>query len=157
MNLFTRNSPYYHIIKYLLFLLKHAVYWIIMYSITILYILMNRSGSILLYKSVNKLICVYWRTCITIYWYNTTGCIILNWLLVKPTPSIYIGISELRLWNAAPTYISINNASFKIMCLLTDLYNNNNNNNNILIQHIGMDHIKKWKCPNTLSKKSARA
>ena len=26
MNLFTRNSPYYHLIKYLLFLLKHPVY-----------------------------------------------------------------------------------------------------------------------------------
>jgi len=26
MNLFTRNSPYYHILKYLLFLLKHPVY-----------------------------------------------------------------------------------------------------------------------------------
>jgi len=27
MNLFTRNSPYYLLIKYLLFLLKHSVYW----------------------------------------------------------------------------------------------------------------------------------
>jgi len=26
MNLFTRNSPYYHLVKYLLFLLKHPVY-----------------------------------------------------------------------------------------------------------------------------------
>ena len=26
MNLFTRNIPYYHLIKYLLFLLKHSVY-----------------------------------------------------------------------------------------------------------------------------------
>jgi len=26
MNLFTRNSPYYHLIKYLLFLLKHPIY-----------------------------------------------------------------------------------------------------------------------------------
>jgi hypothetical protein len=26
MNLFTRNSPYYHLLKYLLFLLKHRVY-----------------------------------------------------------------------------------------------------------------------------------
>jgi len=26
MNLFTRNSPYYHFLKYLLFLLKHSVY-----------------------------------------------------------------------------------------------------------------------------------
>ena len=26
MNLFTRNSPYYHLLKYLLFLLKHPVY-----------------------------------------------------------------------------------------------------------------------------------
>jgi len=26
MNLFTRNSPYYHPLKYLLFLLKHPVY-----------------------------------------------------------------------------------------------------------------------------------
>jgi hypothetical protein len=26
MNLFTRNSPYYHFLKYLLFLLKHPVY-----------------------------------------------------------------------------------------------------------------------------------
>ena len=26
INLFTRNSPYYHILKYLLFLLKHPVY-----------------------------------------------------------------------------------------------------------------------------------
>jgi len=29
MNLFTRNSPYYHILKYLLFLLKHPVYIVI--------------------------------------------------------------------------------------------------------------------------------
>jgi hypothetical protein len=27
MNLFTRNSPYYHLLKYLLFLLKHPVYF----------------------------------------------------------------------------------------------------------------------------------
>ena len=26
MNLFTRNSPYYHLLNYLLFLLKHPVY-----------------------------------------------------------------------------------------------------------------------------------
>ena len=26
MNLFTRNSPYYHLLKYSLFLLKHPVY-----------------------------------------------------------------------------------------------------------------------------------
>jgi len=26
MNLFIRNSPYYHLLKYLLFLLKHPVY-----------------------------------------------------------------------------------------------------------------------------------
>jgi hypothetical protein len=26
VNLFTRNSPYYHLLKYLLFLLKHPVY-----------------------------------------------------------------------------------------------------------------------------------
>jgi len=26
MNLFTQNSPYYHLLKYLLFLLKHSVY-----------------------------------------------------------------------------------------------------------------------------------
>jgi hypothetical protein len=26
MNLFTRNSPYYHLLKYLLFLLKHPLY-----------------------------------------------------------------------------------------------------------------------------------
>jgi len=26
MNLFAKNSPYYHILKYLLFLLKHPVY-----------------------------------------------------------------------------------------------------------------------------------
>ena len=26
MNLFTRNSPYYHLLKYLLFLMKHSVY-----------------------------------------------------------------------------------------------------------------------------------
>jgi hypothetical protein len=28
MNLFTRNSPYYHLLKYLLFFLKHPVYTI---------------------------------------------------------------------------------------------------------------------------------
>ena len=27
MNLFTRNSPYYHLLKYLLFFLKQPVYW----------------------------------------------------------------------------------------------------------------------------------
>ena len=26
MNLFTRNSPYYHLLKYLIFLVKHPVY-----------------------------------------------------------------------------------------------------------------------------------
>ena len=26
VNLFTRNNPYYHLLKYLLFLLKHPVY-----------------------------------------------------------------------------------------------------------------------------------
>jgi len=26
MNLFTQNRPYYHLLKYLLFLLKHPVY-----------------------------------------------------------------------------------------------------------------------------------
>ena len=29
INLFTRNSPYYHLLKYLLFLLKHPVYRIV--------------------------------------------------------------------------------------------------------------------------------
>jgi hypothetical protein len=29
MNLFTRNSPYYHLLQYLLFLLKHPVYPVI--------------------------------------------------------------------------------------------------------------------------------
>jgi len=29
MNLFTRNIPYYHLLKYLLFLLKHPVYFIL--------------------------------------------------------------------------------------------------------------------------------
>jgi len=28
VNLFTRNSPYYHLLKYLPFLLKHPVYWL---------------------------------------------------------------------------------------------------------------------------------
>ena len=27
MNVFTRNSPHYHLLKYLLFLLKHPVYY----------------------------------------------------------------------------------------------------------------------------------
>jgi len=27
MNLFTRNSPYYNLLKYLLFLLKHSVWY----------------------------------------------------------------------------------------------------------------------------------
>jgi len=27
MTLFTQNNPYHHILKYLLFLLKHSVYW----------------------------------------------------------------------------------------------------------------------------------
>jgi len=63
--------------------------------------------------TISRYCCVYWRTYIIIYWYNTTGWTIINWLLVKPTPSIYIRISKIRLWNAAPTYISINNASFK--------------------------------------------
>src|SRR5215469_2434172 len=31
MNLFTRNSPYYHLLKYLLFLLKHPVYFHLKY------------------------------------------------------------------------------------------------------------------------------
>jgi hypothetical protein len=34
MNLFTQNSPYYHLLKYLLSLLKHSVYYIIMLDIT---------------------------------------------------------------------------------------------------------------------------
>jgi len=29
MNLFTRNSPYYHLLKYLLFLLKHLAYFLL--------------------------------------------------------------------------------------------------------------------------------
>jgi hypothetical protein len=32
MNLFTRNSPYYHLLKYLLFLLNHPVYTIAMFA-----------------------------------------------------------------------------------------------------------------------------
>ena len=40
MNLFTRNNPYYHLLKYLLFLLKHPVYCVLMVKIkTIYYIL----------------------------------------------------------------------------------------------------------------------
>jgi len=34
MNLFTRNSPYYHLLKYLLFLLTHPVY-IYIYRVSI--------------------------------------------------------------------------------------------------------------------------
>ena len=40
--------------------------------------------------TISRYCCVYWRTFIIIFWYNTTGWIILNWLFVKPTPSIYI-------------------------------------------------------------------
>jgi len=32
MNLFTRNSPYYPILKYLLFLLKHPVYNVVVFN-----------------------------------------------------------------------------------------------------------------------------
>ena len=46
-------------------------------------------------------------------YYNILLYKYINWLLVKPTPSIYIGISELRLWNAVPTYISINSTSLE--------------------------------------------
>jgi len=28
MNLYTQNSPYYHLLKYLFFLLKHPVYFV---------------------------------------------------------------------------------------------------------------------------------
>jgi len=31
MNLFTQNSPYYHLLKYLLFLLKHPVYTVVVF------------------------------------------------------------------------------------------------------------------------------
>jgi len=36
MNLFTRNSPYYNLLKYLLFILKHPVYNLISVFICIL-------------------------------------------------------------------------------------------------------------------------
>jgi len=32
MNLFTQNSPYHHLLKYLLFLLKHPVHYNAMYG-----------------------------------------------------------------------------------------------------------------------------
>ena len=38
MNLFTRNSPYYHLLKYLLFLLKHIIYIYIYIYILYIYI-----------------------------------------------------------------------------------------------------------------------
>jgi len=36
MNLFTRNSPYYHLLKYLLFLLKHPVYGVVLNTVATL-------------------------------------------------------------------------------------------------------------------------
>jgi len=50
MNLFTRNCPYFHLLKYLLFLLKHPVY---LYKLT---------SGVLLYKefSIFKTASTYW-------------------------------------------------------------------------------------------------
>ena len=51
INLFTRNSPYYHFLKYLLFLLKRPVYiyvyvcvCVYIYSIYIFYIYIQRDS-----------------------------------------------------------------------------------------------------------------
>jgi len=43
MNLFTRKIPYYHLLKYLLFLLKHPVYVIsgVVYSFYFVNIFLN--------------------------------------------------------------------------------------------------------------------
>ena len=36
MNLFTQNNPYYHLLKYLLFLLKHTVYIIFFFYVPVM-------------------------------------------------------------------------------------------------------------------------
>ena len=40
MNLFTRNSPFYHLLKYLIFLLKHSVYKCVCVLYTYMYVCM---------------------------------------------------------------------------------------------------------------------
>jgi hypothetical protein len=41
MNLFTQNSPYYHLLKYLLFFLKHPVYVLYVFDAwCVIYVLM---------------------------------------------------------------------------------------------------------------------
>jgi len=43
MNLFTQNSPYYHRLKYLIFLLKHPVYKEISYTDMCVFHLLNHA------------------------------------------------------------------------------------------------------------------
>ena len=44
INLFTRHSPYYHLLKYLLFLLKHPVYVFYIYIYIYIYIYTHIEG-----------------------------------------------------------------------------------------------------------------
>jgi hypothetical protein len=48
MNLFTRNSPYCHLLKYLLFLLKHPVYWVVFLVSTL-----RRTLTCFIYKQIS--------------------------------------------------------------------------------------------------------
>jgi len=76
MNLFTRNSPYYHLLKYLLFLLKHPVYiyiYIYIYISQVIYLAkpfistrstdrQNVYASLCLFSSLSTLIFIRGRS-----------------------------------------------------------------------------------------------
>jgi len=66
MNLFTRNSPYYHLLKYLLFLLKHPVYTRIL-PLRIVARALLRPGKFVLCA-------ISWR----VKRYARTGCVVLD-------------------------------------------------------------------------------
>ena len=88
MNLFTRNSPYYHLLKHLLFLLKHPVY-----LNTVISSLCKSSSCSLTFRFTNQ--CFLWSYDISDTFYMTHHAIALA--LVPWT----ISRKGYKLWNSS--------------------------------------------------------
>ena len=61
MKLFTRNSPYYHLLKYLLFLLKHPVYVQGMYSVILSQSKSTSNVNIIFYRQCGRVWLEIWQ------------------------------------------------------------------------------------------------
>ena len=73
MNLFTQNSPYYHLLKYLLFLLKRPVYILLIRETRIYVTINNYNAEFPVEVILLAVLCYVFRPCLNhqkIFWFN---------------------------------------------------------------------------------------